>query len=427
MKRCYSTLDLKTPPQITPSGSYVMVVDGSGNPRVLQNPPKRALLHCNGPEIYWATGSDALEITLDDLKFQNQSAIVSGMMCVDSNGKFQALVNESAGELMLISKGGKVYFGAGITGATLPQTGVGFLLKDGSGDIVWDSVPGIKFYPASGYNTNIALGNPGDVLRMVGGEPKFASPNVGAVLGGTDTNDIAAVRAKSISNTEIKVDIPAINTTDGGSSVTDIISQVAVNLTFDIEDTVNGGLDTGTEGFGAWYYLYLIAGNVAPARLIASLDPLMPQLPTDYSHWALVSVFFNGGDGHIVPYIQNGRKFFTKFRQAEDFLTVTTSMAPWTVPNFQNFVPPTAKSVSGVFGSTASTALPPVIIAGSIDGIGAQFLNGGDISAGSLFGIGHNKSSFIDVPIFDSSDPKLYWQATYHTNLAQVGITGFSV
>lgn len=126
-----------------------------------------------------------------------------------------------------------------------------------------------------------------------------------------------------------------------------------------------GGLDTGSLGASAWYYVYAISNGTTTSTLL-STSATTPTMPSGYVYKYRIGAVRTGGSSTFLRTLQKGKR-----AQYEVIGSSTTPNMPivvsgtsgspttptWTAVGISNYVPTTAPIIRGVlFGNSMDTA-----------------------------------------------------------------------
>jgi len=74
--------------------------------------------------------------------------------------------------------------------------------------------------------------------------------------------------------------------------------------------TNQGGLDADTKAVDTWYHVFLIAKEDGTSDVLFSTSSTNPTMPTDYIYKRRIGSIKTDGNGDIIPFIQDGDKFW---------------------------------------------------------------------------------------------------------------------
>lgn len=84
--------------------------------------------------------------------------------------------------------------------------------------------------------------------------------------------------------------------------------------TADITVSGAGGLDTGAEASGTWYFVWAIAKPDSTNSILLSVSATAPSLPSGYTYKALIGAVRNNGSSNIEPGWQRGNWCYARDR-----------------------------------------------------------------------------------------------------------------
>lgn len=137
-------------------------------------------------------------------------------------------------------------------------------------------------------------------------------------------------------------------------------SPLAVDLTV----SGRGGIDTGSEATGTWYYVYGIPGTLAGnLSVVASVSA--PNVgPTGFSAWEFICPLYNDGSGSIVDMMQERAAFrFIGQRESANVVAFGTTLQS----------PKVEVAISDVCPATASSVEVSQLL--QVDGSGTGYIN----------------------------------------------------
>ncbi len=105
------------------------------------------------------------------------------------------------------------------------------------------------------------------------------------------------------SNSTVDVDAASVVTENSAGILQESRS---VNLTLNLASSGANGLDTGSEANSTWYFVWVIAKADGTVAGLLSVSSTNPTLPTGYTYKRLVSAAYNGSDGHLIAFRQDG-------------------------------------------------------------------------------------------------------------------------
>lgn len=417
------------PPEIVPSGKYVIVVDEVGNTRILARPSNASLLVFDGTNIYFADGSVETPILLSDLSLVNESVNLSGVIAIREDGSIVRWSNEGAITKSLLSENGTIRWGTPTFPPTgLPVAGKGIVVRTAADVFELLSTVGIPVLDADGDAAMLPHGTSGQVLTMEAGLPVWRPLPAASVASGSAGLDIGGVVGLSTSNSAVNIKVPSFNLTDGTDNLTVVNVDVTVNLA-----NANGllGLDTGTEAASTWYYIYITSDGTNVSAIISE-DPTLPDLSaTTHTYYGLASVFRNHSNGNIIQFTQKGRRFATEPRVgiSDGNTGVTLGALNFEAADLDELIPPNCKTVSGtVGGGPFETAARNTVLASSSGGIGLQHCTYNSISgSNSFFGFYRDIGSFRDLPIINPLSPVIYGATNTVSASRKLSVTGYTV
>lgn len=415
-----ATIPLETPPGLTSSGKYVVVVDALGVTKILAVPEGVGFLHFDGEDIFWADGSNDRPINLSSLP---EIATTQGsILTLDSDGRLRGFVNATGTPMVLKSINGTIVWEA-VEDDVLPA-GAGIFVRqvDGS-DVALLSAEGTPHIKDDDSVESIPDGNVGTVYKMTGTGPKWEEMSNGSIASGTAGIDISGVIGSSVGTSQVNIKAPVFGLTDG----TDSETVINVDVTVDLTDP-NGllGLDVGGEASNTWYYVYVTSDGTDVSAII-SLSPTAPDLSgTTHTFYGLASVFRNDGSGNIRAFLQRGRAFSHAHQVVTNTGTTTTSLNTLAIPS--GTLPPNVKSCSGVVGgsSTAGTERR-MVLASTTGGIGAQHVGAANTGTVTVNGFRYDQGCFYDLAISDASSPEIAWSSSASDTHRRLVVFGFKV
>jgi hypothetical protein len=127
----------------------------------------------------------------------------------------------------------------------------------------------------------------------------------------------------------------------------------AVSVTADITGSGANGLDTGSEGASAWYYIWLIFNGTTVAALL-STSATAPTLPSGYTYKKRVGAVRNNGSSNFIAFKQTGKEVFVT--GAPVALKSSGNDASWAAVDISAMIPSTCIQIFGTFGTKASGA-----------------------------------------------------------------------
>ena len=141
---------------------------------------------------------------------------------------------------------------------------------------------------------------------------------------------------------------------------------LAKNIVLSLRTTTSGlgGLDNGSIAYSGWYYVYVISNGVAVNGLL-SASSANPVLPTGYTYFARVGAIRTqdannyyplriNQTGRVVEYVPTTGSNVTSW-PAFFLGGVGTFFSAWGTCSLSGMIPPTARMVSVLFGSTSSS------------------------------------------------------------------------
>lgn len=210
-------------------------------------------------------------------------------------------------------------------------------------------------------------------------------------------------------------------TTGVNAAVT--VTRIDAN-TFDVQSLSFAG--TYTSG-GTWYKtntwhnIWAISTGSTLA-LLASISSTAPTLPSSYTYKGRISAFHipTNGTGVIDQFIQFGNR--AAIPQTVVFSALAGSTT-WASRDISTVVPPTARAVSGNFG-TQNTQTYGIAVGASANGEGMQLNILQPASFGSSTFLGYDQgSAFTDVPLLT---PQTIWYICFDTRTNyRMDITGY--
>lgn len=415
MPSCSSVPALEVPPGVSESGSFVVIVDGNGQSRMLMRPSasQRSTLIFDGDQIYFVDGSDDYPWFMNGIPTVGVTGSFDNLLVRNGAGRIFSLVNETLDEKVLLSRSGTIYWGAkgtDLDGILAPLTGSGILGRDfGADGATWLNDPGIAMVDADQNGIILPNGTNGQFLMMAAGIPTWGSLPSGNIASGVNSVGLEGVNGKNTSSAIVSFQAPTFTLSNG----TDDLKVANVNISADLTNAVGlGGLDTGTEAVSTWYYFYIISDGAAFAGII-STNPAIPDFgATGYTYYALMSVFRNDAAGNIVDFLQRGRTIHIAPQLMSNDVAIGTAFAavPQTTA-LTTIVPPNVKSVSGVVGgaSDASSSVR-IFMASTATKIGMQAI-GSLLTTSTMESFKQDVGSFHDIAIVDPSAPALFWRA----------------
>ena len=251
-----------------------------------------------------------------------------------------------------------------------------------------------------------------EVTVSVSRVPSASGRNIAARTNATTPN----------SKVDITADELIVRDSNGNSMMLSAVSQ-----TIDITVAGAGGLDTGMEASGTWYYGHIIAKADGTVSALLSVSATAPTMPSGYTFKALVTAVRNDGSSNFVKYRQFG--FDVTYEAAQ---TVSSALNATTEASFSTAaqVPPIA---TGLFAD-----IDPNISAngsGEYDAVfNLGFVSGAYVVTDRYRATGHAASLVILLPSRSVRLPNisqtLYydWEVTTgSTQSATLTVTGFRI
>jgi len=247
---------------------------------------------------------------------------------------------------------------------------------------------------------------------------EFTPERVRQAIDANTVSVVAASRglvAKYVTAATVDIDADAVVLKD--TSGAPFLAE-SVNLTVDITASGANGLDTGSEASGTWYYLWVIYNGTTVAGLI-SASSTAPTMPSGYTFKALIGSVYNDGSSDFVEFWQNNRRVH---QIPQVVFTAQTGVTSYTSQALTAFVPPIAKTTSGMLGITTDTAHAGKV-AGNANGVGEQGRSAatGSINMDSML----NGGTFSDVPLVTGQT--VYWKVDNTTANKRLTITGYTI
>lgn len=429
------------PASLLPSLKYIGGFDNLGYPKILDQPAHSGFLQWNGGDFFMADGSAGLPIILDQLQvWTNASPSLPTPIQVDklfgqSDGKLFALepelsVTPDVTWFATFTNGEFAFIQISTIG--VPVTGFGLVVRQGTNGANPASVPpafllgpGIPLLDQYGGSTLITSAVEGQVLTIQSGVPVFKTISSGSATAGGSPG-LGGVSGASTSVTAVTVTAYAVVLMDVSG---DAVTITNFNQSADITASGVSGLDTGSEAASTWYYCYAIY-NGSTSKLLISASATTPTLPSGYTYYSLVSLFYNDASSNIVAYVQRGRKFWTAFRLWGDNINAGTGLAVVSAgTNINTLLPPIVASCSGIVGGgTGQVSNLEYSVASDSNGTARQTFYPGEVfSTASPDGFKFNMGNFIDLPIVAPGSAVVYWQTSTATTKGRIGFTGYSI
>lgn len=136
----------------------------------------------------------------------------------------------------------------------------------------------------------------------------------------------------------------------------------SLSVTPSLASSGAGGLDTGAEASGTWYYIWAIGKSDGTKSVVFSTSSSAPQLPSGYTYYGLLGAVRNDGSSNLIATAQIGDTV-TRASQAGTAAGTDTSFTA--VGNATAGVPPIAKKahLNVTIGVSSGTAASTCVLA----------------------------------------------------------------
>lgn len=196
----------------------------------------------------------------------------------------------------------------------------------------------------------------------------------------------------------------------------------SVNVTAGISVSGTNGLDTGSAAGSTWYYVWIISNGRTTAALL-STSATSPQLPSGYTHKALVSYARTDGSGQVLNFTHVDHNY----RWGARMPVVSGDVPPtWTTVNLLGMVPPNKERVVNLAVDTGgfdnSNIEVRIRTKGSNDD-GVDTATGCAVSGG---GVPTYVRIAGDVMVMTDSNSQIEYRCSNGSGRADIRVKGFA-
>ena len=192
-------------------------------------------------------------------------------------------------------------------------------------------------------------------------------------------------------------------------------------LTMDAGTTGVNGLDTGSLAANTWYYLFIIFDRANGMSASFASTSTAPTLPSGYTYSALIGAVYTNASAHFQAFTQLGKRVWI-VAQAALTNTAPTGNNTYQALSLASIVPPSAATVSGLFGAGTSGTGNFFAVAADANGTGEQISlieYGGTTAFDGFYAAGN----FHDVPL---TSQDIYWKAVNTAQKATISVTSWT-
>lgn len=189
-----------------------------------------------------------------------------------------------------------------------------------------------------------------------------------------------------------------------------------VNLTLDIAQSGNDGLDTGSEASSTWYNYFVTWGS-AGVKGLFSTSATAPTLPSGQTHWALCGAIYNDSGGDFILLAQKDKKVVCESVRPLSAGSATS----YASVDLSSAIPVTAIHCSGKLQNPSGSGVSGVQVASSVISatpLGEKYFRAADSDGGGAY----TRTWGFDLTIVETQT--MYYLKTDTLNV-DIDITGW--